>query len=306
MKIDGWNLKCCFSSTMKCNMIWARSRARGGMLALASALAAMWLSGCASTGDSLKSASEYDASPPRTAGGFGSDAATKVKAEQPRQKAAEERPGLATGFGEQTKSPWNRQSFVRATPSKPAGTGVTYYNDKEGIEAMSGYRRKVDPVRTAAGEMLEWGVKGGFSYLPTYVEGGRYGGSPRAFVVGSRDSNYSIVLKNRCKSRLEVVLSVDGLDVIDGKSASFSKQGYIIAPNETLEVKGWRTSPDTVARFKFSTVSGSYANLAHGDHRNVGVIGMAVFAEKGVDPWTWMPREVNDRLEADPFAKKPY
>jgi hypothetical protein len=182
---------------------------------------------------------------------------------------------------------------------------VTYYNDKEGIDAMTGYRRKVDPVRTAAGEMLEWGIKGGFGYLPTYVEGGFFEGTSRTFVVGSRDSNYSIVLKNRCKSRLEVVLSVDGLDVIDGKSASFSKRGYVIAPDETLEVKGWRTSPDTVARFKFSTVRGSYANLAHGDHRNVGVIGLAVFTEKGVDPWTWMPREVNNRLNADPFAKAP-
>ena len=304
MKIDGRNLKCCFSSTMKRNMIWTGLRERGGVLALASALAAMWLSGCASPGGSYESASEYNASPPRTAGGLGSDARTKVKAEQPRQKAAEERPGLATGFGEQTKSLWNRQSFVRATPLKPAGTGVTYYNDKEGIDAMSGYRHKVDPVRSAAGEMLEWGIKGGFSYLPTYVEGGVYGGKPRAFVVGSRDSNYSIVLKNRCKSRLEVVLSVDGLDVIDGNPAGFSKRGYVIGSGETLEVKGWRTSPETVARFNFSTVSGSHANLTHGDHRNVGVIGLAVFTEEGVDPWTWMPREVDQRINADPFARK--
>jgi hypothetical protein len=35
------------------------------------------------------------------------------------------------------------------------------------------------------------------------------------------------------------------------------------------------------------------------------VIGMAVFTEKGVDPWTWMPQEVQHRLTADPFAKAP-
>jgi len=289
---------------MKRNMTWTGPGARAGVLALASALAAMWLSGCATQqGGHYDSASEYKPSSP--ARSFGSPDASVAKAEAaPRQKSAEERPGLATGFGEQTKSPWNRQSFVRATASKPAGTAVTYYNDKEGIDAMSGYRRKIDPVRMAAGEMLEWGIKGGFGYLPAYSESS-YRGSGRTFVVGSRDSNYSVVLKNRCKSRLEVVLSVDGLDVIDGKSASFSKRGYVLAPEETLEVKGWRTSPDTVARFKFSTVRGSYANLAHGDHRNVGVIGLAVFTEKGVDPWTWMPREVNDRLQADPFAKAP-
>jgi len=291
---------------MKRNMIWTVSRARGGMLVLASALAAMWLSGCATQDGKLYGGGLNDMAEPSSPQAATSPYApgrAKAEAEKPRLKAAEERPGLATGFGESTHSVWNRQSFVRATSSKPAGTGVTYYNDKEGIDAMTGYRSKVDPVRTAAGEMVEWGIKGGFGYLPTY-ESGPYG-RRREFVVGSRDSNYSIVLKNRCKSRLEVVLSVDGLDVIDGKTASFSKRGYVIAPDETLEVKGWRTSPETVARFKFSTVGGSYANLAHGDHRNVGVIGLAVFTEKGVDPWTWMPREVNSRLEADPFAKAP-
>ena len=218
-----------------------------------------------------------------------------------RGRAAEERPGLATAFGESENSPWNRQSFVRAS-SKPAGAGLVFYNDKEGIEAMTGSKRKMDGMETAAGEMIEWGIKGGFSYLPTYKT---YSWGARRFVVGDRDSSYSIVLKNRCKSRLEVVLSVDGLDVIDGKKAALSKRGYVIGAGETLEVKGWRTSPDTVARFKFSTVAGSYSNLKTGEHRNVGVIGMAVFAEQGIDPWTWMPREVNNRLDANPFATAP-
>ncbi len=221
-------------------------------------------------------------------------------AEKPRVKAAEERPGLATGFGESISSPWNRQSFVRAS-SKPAGTGVVYYNNREGIDAMSGGKRKGAPMQTAAGGMIEWGIKGGFGFLPVYESWYQ----SRRFVVGRRDANYSIVLKNRCKSRLEVVLSVDGLDVIDGKPAAFSKRGYVIAPGETLEVKGWRTGPDSVARFKFSSVAGSYANLSRGEHRNVGVIGMAVFGEKGVDPWTWMPAEIKTRGDATPFAKAP-
>ena len=79
------------------------------------------------------------------------------------------------------------------------------------------------------------------------------------------------------------------------------KRGYIIAPGETLEIHGWRTGPVSVARFRFSSVAGSYANLRHGDHRNVGVIGLAVFDEKGVDPWKWMPDEVGDRFAAAPF-----
>lgn len=339
--IDARVLKCCFSSTMKRNMIWTVSRARGGVLFLAAVAATVWLSGCASQapyGSPSRSNSDFiGAAPEATIPGVPAEPSTDVtnivtagnrsglgainrndidailnntdrkpkpaasSESKPRKKAAEERPGLATGFGDSVQSPWNRQAFTRES-SKPDGTGVVFYNNREGIDAMTGSKWKMSPLETAAGEKLEWGIKGGFGYLLTYKT---WTSDQRRFVVGKQDANYSIVLKNRCKSRLEVVLSVDGLDVIDGKSASFSKRGYVIAPEETLEVKGWRTSPDTVARFKFSTVAGSYANLAHGDHRNVGVIGLAVFTEKGVDPWTWMPREVNDRLNADPFAKAP-
>ena len=52
-------------------------------------------------------------------------------------------------------------------------------------------------------------------------------------------------------------------------------------------------------------MGGSYANQRHGDARHAGVIGLAVFTEKGVDPWTWMPDEVNRRKTANPFAEAP-
>lgn len=213
-------------------------------------------------------------------------------------KPAQERPGLATGYGKQVKDEWHKKSFVRDS-RKPKGTDVIYYNDREGVNAMTGYRYKTEGLQTAAGELVEWGIKGNFGYLPAYKSG------QKRFVVGSGGSAYSLVLKNRCRSQVEVVLSVDGLDVIDGKPASFSKRGYIIAPGDTLEVKGWRTGWNSVARFEFSDVGGSYANQRHGNARNVGVIGLAVFGEKGVDPWKWMPREVDTRNTANPFAQAP-
>jgi len=51
----------------------------------------------------------------------------------------------------------------------------------------------------------------------------------------------------------------------------------------------------------FSSVSDSYANLKHGDTRNVGVIGLAVFPERGVDPWEGTPPASKPR----PFAEAP-
>ena len=120
-----------------------------------------------------------------------------------------------------------------------------------------------------------------------------------------KDGTYSIYVKNRSKSALEIVASVDGLDVMDGKTASFSKRGYIVNAGETLTIDGFRTSYSSVASFKFSSVSNSYANMRHGDTRNVGVIGLAVFTYKGVDPWTWMPDEVKQRGNARAFADAP-
>ena len=229
---------------------------------------------------------------------------------QPQQAAGEaispapppeKRPGLATGWGKEIKSDVTEVAFVRAS-SKPAGTDAIWYNDREGLEAMGGRTYRVEPMQTAAGGMVEWGIKGRFGWLPAYKSD--YWGGKR-FVEGRKGSTYSIVIKNRCRARLEVVASVDGLDVMDGAPASFRKRGYIIDPGETFEIKGFRTGVDHVARFKFSNVANSYANLKHGDTRNVGVIGLAVFPEAGVDPWKWMPSEVKTRKTAHAFAEAP-
>jgi hypothetical protein len=68
--------------------------------------------------------------------------------------------------------------------------------------------------------------------LPGLIVGDRW------FVVGEEGRRYSIVVRNRSDFRLEIVLSVDGLDVIDGRPASFRKRGYIVNPHRKLVVEG--------------------------------------------------------------------
>jgi len=304
--VDDADLKCCFSSTMskQPEPTTARRHWRGMVIPFFSGLAAMWLGSCASdsgsrySADSVQAPSDAAMASPRVR-----NMPVEPAHEAKPKRAAEERPGLATGYGESIRSEWKKQSFVRAS-SSPAGTSVMYYNDREGFEAMTGSSERAGALRKAAGGRVEWGIRGGMGYLPAYETYSWRSDGGRRFVVGREGSHYSIVIKNLCKSRLELVTSVDGLDVIDGKPASFTKRGYVIAPGETLEIEGWRTSPEHVARFRFSSVAGSYANLRHGEHRNVGVIGLAVFDEKGVDPWKWMPDEVKDRFAASPFERR--
>lgn len=272
-KIDSPDIKCCFSSIMKMKTA----------IVSGAALVALVISSC---------------SPMGVAPRVGAPALSQ--ANDGEVLKSQERPGLATGWGDEKASRLSYTQFVRAS-SKPAGTDVIFYNNPEGVEAMTNSKRKVGPLQTAAGQMVEWGLKGGSGYLPTYKEYG-YG---RRLVEGKNGSEYTIVVKNRCKSALEIVASVDGLDVHDGKTASFSKRGYIIEPGETLEIDGFRTSDRSVAAFEFSSVSNSYANLKHGDTRNVGVVGIAVFTQKGVNPWRWTSAEVERRKGASAFAEAP-
>ena len=316
--VDGRRIKCCFSSTMNWltkTMTALRKRGGNGMAWMSGAAIIGLLASCHSVPSdarALRSEQPWNRPVPGESGAeFGGmlergavkpKSAGNVDSSEAFAKPAKERPGLAKTWGKSLKAPLGDLRFTRAT-SAPAGVDAIFYNNREGLEAMGGMNMKVDAMQTAAGGLIEWGIKGGIGYLPAYKS--YTSGGYRRFAQGAHGGQYSIVIKNRCKSRVQVVASVDGLDVLDGKSASASRPGYVIDPGKTLEIKGFRTSYDAVAAFQFSSVSQSYANLRHGETRNVGVIGIAVYTEKGFDPWTWMPNEVNTRSTANPFATAP-
>ena len=148
----------------------------------------------------------------------------------------------------------------------------------------------------SANGLVSVGLRGdGRGFFGGFTAGGRN------YAVGESGLRYTIVLRNNTNFRLEVVLSVDGLDVLDGKAASFGKRGYILDPRGELEVDGFRQSMDAVAAFRFGSVRGSYAGQKTGDTRNVGVIGIALFNEMGTVPVPWTPVEVRRRRDANPF-----
>jgi hypothetical protein len=94
---------------------------------------------------------------------------------------------------------------------------------------------------------------------------------------------------NPTPGRVEAVVSVDGLDAIDGKRAGTGKRGYIVPAYGDVTIDGWRTSLSAVAAFRFSSVRDSYAGRT-GQDRNVGVIGVAFFRERPRPAPTWRPR----------------
>lgn len=118
-------------------------------------------------------------------------------------------------------------------------------------------------------------------------------------MTGSYGDRYAIQVQNHSALRFEVVASVDGLDVIDGQAGSLGKRGYLIGPYSSLEIDGFRQSRYEVAEFQFGSVSSSYAART-GSDRNVGVIGVAFFDERGA-ALPWFEREAERRQRAEPF-----
>lgn len=99
------------------------------------------------------------------------------------------------------------------------------------------------------------------------------------WIEGRDGNNYTIDLTNRSHSRALFVLSVDGLDVLEGKPAGIKSQGYVITPGHTISVPGWKLNDQQAAEFFFSRGRDSYVNSIGGSTSNTGVIGAMVFQE---------------------------
>lgn len=220
--------------------------------------------------------------------------------------APETRPGLGTEWGESRYSRVSTQTFVRAEAQNPFAMTSIYYNDRAGIDSMI-RSWGGSPVNVSAFPVwqgyLDVALRGeGGETLTGLTAGGRN------YVTGQAGQRYTILVRNNSPGRVEVVASVDGLDVIDGRPAAYSKRGYLLGGHESVEIEGFRTSETQVAAFRFGAVSQSYAERKTGDARNVGVIGVAFFHEQGDSPQYWLEpwryQDAQRRNQANPFPQQ--
>lgn len=105
----------------------------------------------------------------------------------------------------------------------------------------------------------------------------RYRG--RHYVVGRPGNEYAIRIRNCSGGRLLAVVSVDGVNVVTGETASPDQSGYVLEPGGYVNIQGWRKDLDGTAAFYFSDPADAYATRT-GRPDDLGVIGVAVFREK--------------------------
>ncbi|EUK17642.1 hypothetical protein [Commensalibacter papalotli (ex Servin-Garciduenas et al. 2014)] len=66
--------------------------------------------------------------------------------------------------------------------------------------------------------------------------------------------------------------------MLSGLKGSVKNAGYIIYPNQSLTIEGFRKSSSDVASFRFSKPQDSYAaHSVAGDINNTGIIGVAIY-----------------------------
>lgn len=238
---------------------------------------------------SVASESHYDPAPPPAHA-----AETPIAQAQP----VPDRPGLGTTFGEQVYAPISFTPFVRSAAS-PWAEVALHYNDSQGVNAHARYLGTTpQPLEVYAGDgSLSVSLVDDLGRTLPGVQA-----SGRTLIMGQDSERYRIIVRNATTARFEIVASVDGLDVIDGKPADPNRRGYIVDPHDTLVIDGFRTSDANVAAFRFGKVADSYAAQTSGD-RNIGVVGLAIFSERGA---VWTPAELHRRDTANPFPSRGY
>ena len=95
------------------------------------------------------------------------------------------------------------------------------------------------------------------------------------YVIGVPGHEYAIRIRNHSQDRLLAVMSVDGVNVVTGESASPDQSGYVIEGGSSVEIAGWRRSLAQTSAFYFTDLGDSYAART-GRPGEVGVIGVAL------------------------------
>jgi hypothetical protein len=111
----------------------------------------------------------------------------------------------------------------------------------------------------------------------------QYNHNGKIFIQANPGSEYSIEIKNNHWKRILAVTSIDGLNVLTGKTANENDTGYIIGAYSSEKIKGFRISDSEWALFKFGYKfdGNTYAQSKEdGSEKNCGVIGLRFFYEK--------------------------
>jgi hypothetical protein len=126
----------------------------------------------------------------------------------------------------------------------------------------------------------------------------------RRWVVGTPGQEYGVRVCNTTGNRVLAVMSVDGVNVVSGETASPAQSGYVLSAYECADINGWRKNNASTAAFYFTDLPDAYAART-GRPENVGVIGVAFFRERAQRiAWKDTPARVAASPATEPVARQ--
>ncbi len=172
---------------------------------------------------------------------------------------------LGTRWGDDISSSVTEVDLTRVSNTPLAEAQIRYANKN--------YRgREINSISLASGQVSLSILDDQHQPLPLYREGQNY------YLAGRNGQSYQLHYTNNSNQTYEIVASVDGLDVINGQSASRRHSGYVLYPHSTLSIEGFRKSDSAVASFTFSQPEEAYAaNSQSGSIYNTGIIGSVIY-----------------------------
>lgn len=133
--------------------------------------------------------------------------------------------------------------------------------------------------RAANGSLVDVQVLVAGQAAPLYFAPGRW---DRRYFQALRGRNYALRVHNRTGRRVGVLISVDGLNVVNGERSNLrrSEAMYVLDPWETATIRGWRTSLEQVRQFVFVDEQSSYAERTGQANGDIGWIRVLAFEER--------------------------
>ena len=118
----------------------------------------------------------------------------------------------------------------------------------------------------------------------------------RWYVEAKEGARYQVRVRNTSGERVAFVISVDGLNAINGERSTLrsSEPMYVLNPYQTTTIKGWRRSLSKVARFVFVDEQRSYAERTNQANGDMGWIRVAAFREQPYYGWQKDEGQVRD------------
>jgi hypothetical protein len=187
-------------------------------------------------------------------------------------------PQLGTQWGEGRESK-TRTVVAKRLSDQPDDVASLGYNEASAVRRSVGSNPERRLSLMLADGDVEWSVLDEDSRpLPLQRARRGSGGEDMFRLAGVQGSRYTLRFRNLSERSYEVIATVDGLDVLNGKPGSLRNGGYVLRPLQALTIEGFRKSENEVAAFRFSAPGRAYAaNTEAGDVRNIGVIGAALF-----------------------------